>query len=440
MTDNKAASASTSLLMELPLEVRHHIFEYTTARDIKPKKLLRKWFEKKEIKELIANQTAADPNGPAPRVVTNNEYEEDSDVPEPEEDEGQDSEAEDVDDLDSEDNEDNDEEEDDEAEQDQDQEEEPLEDEVEAELDEEDEEGMSPNHTPQAQNTTQPLTLVQAQPLPYAQTATQAPGQVAATTGDSTTDADTQDHDGETGTSEVIQDEASADNDKNDDEEAANDDGANAATAAAPPPPPAPAPVIQAARKWRYIPNFMRITHCPPPVELLLASKQLNDEAKNWFYDVAILQINATGSFAHTSFFEEAFSQITDAAFSPMENVRKVESTFVWDTTWLRADTTGCAEAIFPALLRQRAEFVRQILSQAPDLREVTIHWHDSAQDEDAAIFMQDILVPFLSLNANVKVEEHYIAADAKPHKRSTAGKRRLEFQAIVDAGLDRLF
>jgi hypothetical protein len=58
-----------------------------------------------------------------------------------------------------------------------------------------------------------------------------------------------------------------------------------------------------------------------------------------------------------------------------MENIRKVDVTFVWDSTWIRTDTTDCVEAIFPALLRQRSSFVYQILLQAPDLREVVIHW-----------------------------------------------------------------
>jgi hypothetical protein len=223
-------------------------------------------------------------------------------------------------------------------------------------------------------------------------------------------------------------------------EEAADnvDGDGDADTAAAPPPPPAP--IFRAARKWRYIPKFMRVTHCPPPVEMLLTSKQLHEEANNWFYDVAVLRIEATGSFAHTSFFEEAFSQITEAAFSPMENIRKVEVTFVWDTTWLRAEETGQAAAIFPALLRQRSDFVFQILSQAPDLKEVTVHWHDSAQDNESANFMLDVLAPFHSLSATVKIEEHYIAVDAKPRKRSIAGKRRVEFQNIMDIGIDRLF
>jgi hypothetical protein len=83
---------------------------------------------------------------------------------------------------------------------------------------------------------------------------------------------------------------------------------------------------------------------------------------------------------------------------------------------------------------------IPQILSRAPDLKEVTIHWHDSAQDNESANFMLDILAPFHSLSAAVKIEEHYIAVDAKPLKRSIAGQRRVEFQHIVDEGLDRLF
>ena len=184
----------------------------------------------------------------------------------------------------------------------------------------------------------------------------------------------------------------------------------------------------------------MRITHCPPPVELLLTSKQLNTEAKSWFYDVAVLRIDATASFAHTSFFEEAFSQITEAAFSPMEDIRKVEVAFVWDSTWLRSDQADCAGAIFPALLRQRASFVVGILQQAPNLSEVLIHWHDSAEDEESVDLMNDVLIGFLGLQANVKVEPYYIAADAKPYRKSVAGRRRVDFQNIVDNGLDRLF
>jgi hypothetical protein len=183
----------------------------------------------------------------------------------------------------------------------------------------------------------------------------------------------------------------------------------------------------------------MRITQCPPPVEIFLACKQLNCEAKNWFYDVSVLRIEATGSFAHTSFFEEAFDQITNTAFSPMENIRKVEVIFVWDTTWIRSDKTGFAQAIFPALLRQRADFVTKILAKAPDLKQVTIHWHDSAQDDESIDLMNEVLAGFLILSASVKVEEHYISADAKPKSNSIAGKDRTEFQKIRDNGFESI-
>lgn len=184
----------------------------------------------------------------------------------------------------------------------------------------------------------------------------------------------------------------------------------------------------------------MRIARNPPPVELLLVSKLLNIEAQSWFYDVTVLHIDATGSFAHTSFFEEAFSQITGSAFPPVKNIRRVEVTFVWDTTWLRSEQADCAAAVFPALLRQRGIFVTSILAQAPNLNEVIVHWHDSAEDDEAVDLMNDILVGFLSLNAAIKVEQHYIAADAEPYRKSVAGRQRVEFQRIVDNGLDRLF
>ncbi|KAH7072332.1 hypothetical protein FB567DRAFT_564244 [Paraphoma chrysanthemicola] len=426
--------------MSLPLEVRHTIFEYAAARNIKPKKLLRYWFEKKEVKELVAQHVAADPNGPAPRVVQNDQYEEESsDVPELEDLEDQDSEdegeeaADGEDDGGSDDNGDDDEGDVDDMGQAQADEDDNF-------NDEEEDENVADGHV-------EPADASQAQSTPHVPVslededdAVDGSTEDVHLEGEPVTDISPHDPDehGDEAIVEAAGDEADVDIEDGV-EEADNDVNANSA-ANAPPPPPAPAPVLRAARKWRYIPNFMRMTHCPPPVELLLTSKQLNDEAKNWFYDVAVLRINATGSFAHTSFFEEAFSQITEAAFSPMENVRKVDVTFAWDTTWLRADTTGCAEAIFPALLRQRSDFVRQILSQAPDLREVIVHWHDSAQDDESANFMLDILAPFHGLNANIKIEEHYITADAKPHKRSIAGQRRLEFQNIIDAGLDRLF
>ncbi|KAF1832691.1 hypothetical protein BDW02DRAFT_502384 [Decorospora gaudefroyi] len=360
MANNKA----TPILMELPLEVRHAIFGYVAARDVQPKRLLRYWFEKKEVKEIIAQAAIDDPDGPVPQILYNNDdYDDDSEVDVEESDEDEDAEE--------------DEEDEDAEEQDSDGEEDEQE---ESDLDEEEVEA----------------------------------------------EIDTENQD-----TEIVAEE---END-GDQEIAHGDSGSDADETSTP-----PAPLVSAHGKWRHIPKFMRLTHCPPPVELLLTSKQLNIEAKHWFYNVAVLRIEATGSFAHTSFFEEAFSQINDAAYSPMENIRKVEVTFVWDSTWIRADTNDSVQAIFPALLTERARFVHRILTQAPDLKEVVIHWHDSAQDNESANLMLDVLAPFESLPAKVEIVEHYIAADAKPNRRSVAGKRRVEFENILDMGLDRLF
>lgn len=299
---------ATPLLMNLPLEIRHRIFSFVATRDTHQMQLLRKWFEKQEVKQLTAQQAVANANELAEKDDDGDGNDDDDDSEEETEDDGD--EAEEADEEDSDDDE--------------------------------------------------------AQPSP-------------------------------------------------------------------------PAPAIQASPKWRHIPNFLRITRCPPSVELLLTSKQLNAEVTDWFYDVAVVLIRATGSFAHTAFFEEAFTQISQAEFSPMQNIRKVLVIFPWDTAWLRAHTANHVEAIFPALLRQRSACILDILTRAPRLKQVTIHWHDSAQDEESGSLMQDVLAGFHNLPVTMNIQEHYILASSKPPSKSIAGITRMEFQGILDKGLDRL-
>jgi hypothetical protein len=57
------------ILSDLPLEVRHRIFEYVAIRKTKPKKLLRSWFENQETSELTAKYVAANPGCLSPIVV-----------------------------------------------------------------------------------------------------------------------------------------------------------------------------------------------------------------------------------------------------------------------------------------------------------------------------------------------------------------------------------
>lgn len=122
-----------------------------------------------------------------------------------------------------------------------------------------------------------------------------------------------------------------------------------------------------------------------------MTCRQLNTEAKSWYHDVAILRINATGSFAHTNFWQEAMFRMINASIavegrrddvSPLNNIRKAEVTFVWDTTWIRKDTTGRSQTILPALLRQRGMVVYQALNAALELSEVVIHWYAQASSD----------------------------------------------------------
>lgn len=83
------------------------------------------------------------------------------------------------------------------------------------------------------------------------------------------------------------------------------------------------------------------------------------------------------------------------------------------------------------------SKLVRFVFGNITDLTSLR---HDSAQDDESTNLMLDNLEPFHTLPATVKVVEHYIVADATPRKRSVAGKRRVEFQNILDMGLDRLF
>jgi hypothetical protein len=107
-------------LMTIPLEVRHQIFQHVAKRDTKPEKLLRYWFEKKEVKEKTAELLARNPNAGTPRAVYEGDRFEAEEREGSEEEEGdsdeEDEDEEDEDEEDEDEEEDGDEDEDDEAE------------------------------------------------------------------------------------------------------------------------------------------------------------------------------------------------------------------------------------------------------------------------------------------------------------------------------------
>jgi len=194
-----------------------------------------------------------------------------------------------------------------------------------------------------------------------------------------------------------------------------------------------PASVVKPSDRWRHVSNFVCLTHCPLGSELFLISRQLNAEAKNWFYKVAAIKIDATANLSDSNFFELTLKKLGAAADSPMVNINKAEVTFVWDSSWIKADTSETAPRILPELLYTRAKFIVRILQKASKLEYLIIHWHDSAQDDEATNLMAEVLGLFvLNLNAIVKTENHYAAPNYNPPPDSRLHWQRSEFEEIL--------
>jgi hypothetical protein len=413
--------------MQIPLELRYKIFELVAARDKAPEHVFAHWFEKRDVDQQIAACVTADPTGVVPvgkytRFKIDVEQEVDDAV---------------VGDSDGEqqgDDDDNEEEEDDE-----DDDEEDDEDEGEDMHEEQDQEQDQDGDGTMVGNGSN-ITTIAATVTPPVLSAPVAAASLGQEFGDEGEGEDLeQEHE-----EDEEDDMSEADNNEDGNGDEMDETNGNITTT-----PPAPVPqapprprVIEPAPKWRHIPKFMSISQCPPPTEVLLASKELNKQAMDWFYEAAVLQIKGTASFAHPTFFEEAFQQLFDAAFSPMENIRKAEVILVWDTAWIRAsDDRGLYEAILPAFLRQRTAFIIKTLKCAPMLQDLVIHWHDSLKDDDSETLKYDVLAEFYNIPAaNINVEEHFIAPDAKPLRKSKAGKFRVELMDIAKRGVECLY
>lgn len=194
------------------------------------------------------------------------------------------------------------------------------------------------------------------------------------------------------------------------------------------------APIIQASSKWRHIPGIMQITHCPPPLNLLLACKALHEEGLNWYYNVAIVKIDATAAFVHVTFFEDSLREISDALYSPMKHIRRVHVTMSYDSAWLKAQP-DLEPSIFQAILGCRVTSVVEVLAKTPNLRKLLLKWYDSSADPEAVSTKCEILDLFNGLFAEIEIEEHILADGVDADADSVHGLRRLEFEDILDQG-----
>ena len=430
------------LLLSIPRECRHIIFSHVAdARRVKPRDTLRFWFEKRDIQEQIAEEMRKDPTANVTYIAgyngNNKEAGEAEDVAE-EEDGDEDAVVDEQDDEDeNDDQEDQEDEEDVDVEDDVDDDEDEDVDSEEGIHDGEEDEGddLTADGVEDPEHDSDDNIEADDQAIAHQSIVSdQVTGEIAALSGNPVDANVHQAH--EQGSDHTTNEPATQE--QTDD---ALQDGNSATTTSTQVDAATPGPqvvVIKAHPKWRHVPKFMRLTQCPPETNLFLISKQANSEVKAWFYDVATLKIDATASFLHFSFFELALNKLAEAAFSPMLNIKKAEITFVWDTTWLRAEESGFAAAVFPVFLQNRVDFVVSVLLRAPELESVVIHWHDSARDDGAMQLRADTIEPFImNLAANVDIKDHYIEPDAKPRAKSRAGKQRLEFKAIIDNGCE---
>jgi hypothetical protein len=251
-------------LMTLPLEVRHNIFDYVAVREAEPKKLLRYWFEKKEVKAIVAAQ---DPKASSPRIVyagDDFESEESEDVDESSSDEGSDYDSDEAEEDDSEGDEDSDivDAEGESDDEDLDEEEVDLQDALMAQV--------VQSHTSLASSSAQGTAPAQSQPqtsaaptqltgVPAAAQTPAAGDQDVIGNGDADADMDEDDeefHDAQNSTEEDTQMDVDSDNEDgheeaqvDSDEEMIEDEDDEDTTVAA------LVPVVKAHRKWRHIPK-----------------------------------------------------------------------------------------------------------------------------------------------------------------------------------------
>lgn len=131
--------------------------------------------------------------------------------------------------------------------------------------------------------------------------------------------------------------------------------------------------------KFRHAVGIFELSACPPPVNVLLLNRQTKDEAIEHYYNTATFIINVSQGFRHFSFFEETIELFNQKAFSPLEQIRKCTIRFVWDAELMDgSDIDEGVRIMYDDMLRLRAGKVEATLRMAPHLEEMTIEWHDS--------------------------------------------------------------
>lgn len=181
--------------------------------------------------------------------------------------------------------------------------------------------------------------------------------------------------------------------------EAADEDGTAAISAAS----AQPLRSTGRSTKYRHMIKTITISACPPTVGLLQTSKQIYDEALDHHLRTCVLTIDVMRGFSHYSFFKETLQLFQDHAFSPIEQIRKINLVIAWDSEWISSKSSGSQPELedtfpFTYYLGKRIRKTAQMLSKCPSLRRLTVHWFDTERTPESEALMNENLTYFRSL------------------------------------------
>ena len=148
------------------------------------------------------------------------------------------------------------------------------------------------------------------------------------------------------------------------------------------------------ATKYRHTVPIIQLSDCPPPVSLLLSCKQLCAEALEFYYAKCGLYIDATVAFPHFSFYEEVLKMLSEKQYSFVHQLRRAHVRFVWDSETI--PRLSCSDIMTEYMLPARRDRIIELLSNAPHLKSIEIHWHDAVKNAASEKLKNEVLSPMV--------------------------------------------
>jgi len=136
--------------------------------------------------------------------------------------------------------------------------------------------------------------------------------------------------------------------------------------------------MVQRRTKYRHTVKMYKLDQSPPPVNLLLLSRQIYQEAYNYVYATAGIIFDATMGFPHYSMFEETLDKLISNTLTPLKHFKRVRIDFVWDTEWIQTNKDNLAPDLLVSVLSMRAEKIKELVLSMPKLTDLKITWHDT--------------------------------------------------------------